>query len=237
MACPHLKPPRSLSGRSLHLTLVTKRSQVTLLAQQPIALLPFHVTSVCLAIPELQQFKNLPWKSKVKVMTKVKLDGHIWDLEFNWYVCLSFCDNWTIVCWDTRKFHISHLKFKVKAMGKVLMTWWSHLRPRVQPICLFFISWQSDYFWLRYSKFHIWLWPWKFKVKVMAKVKPNGPIWDLEFNHYSWSSFRGNRTIFASRYSKFHIWTFLKIQGQGHDKNRPKYNQVIYRMGPSILLR
>ena len=31
-----------------------------------------------------------------------------------------------------------------------------------------------------YSKFHIW--PWKFKVKVMAKVKPDGHIWGLEFN-------------------------------------------------------
>ena len=27
----------------------------------------------------------------------------------------------------------------------------------------------------------------------------------------------------------------LKIQGQSHDENRPKSNQVIYRSGPSIL--
>ena len=38
-------------------------------------------------------------------------------------------------------------------------TQWSHLNPRVQSICLLFVSWQSDHFWLRYSKFHIW--PWK----------------------------------------------------------------------------
>ena len=36
---------------------------------------------------------------------------------------------------------------------------WSHLSPRVQLICLLFVSCQSDHFWLRYSKFHIW--PWK----------------------------------------------------------------------------
>ena len=36
---------------------------------------------------------------------------------------------------------------------------WSHLSPRVQSICLLFVSWQSDHFCLRYSKFHIW--PWK----------------------------------------------------------------------------
>ena len=38
-------------------------------------------------------------------------------------------------------------------------TRWCHLSPRVQSICLLFVSWQSDHFWLRYSKFHIW--PWK----------------------------------------------------------------------------
>ena len=27
----------------------------------------------------------------------------------------------------------------------------------------------------------------------------------------------------------------MKIQGQGHDENRPKSNQVIYRSGPIIM--
>ena len=84
--------------------------------------------------------------SKVKVMVKVKPDGHIWDLG-------------------------------------------------VQSICLLFVSWQLDHFWLRYSKFYIW--PWIFKVKVMAKVKPDGHIWALESNRYVCFSFRGNRTIFG----------------------------------------
>ena len=63
-----------------------------------------------------------------------------------------------------------------------------------QYVC-FFVSRQSDHFWLRYSKFYIW--PWKFKVKVMAKVKPDGQIWALKFNRYVCFSFRGNRTIFG----------------------------------------
>ena len=29
----------------------------------------------------------------------------------------------------------------------------------------------------------------------------------------------------------------LKIQGQGHDENRPKSNQLIYRSGPIIVLK
>ena len=62
-------------------------------------------------------------------------------------------------------------------------------------IYLLFVSWQSDHFWLRYSKFHIW--PWKFKVKVMAKVKSDGHIWGQEFNRYVRFSFRGIQTIFG----------------------------------------
>ena len=27
----------------------------------------------------------------------------------------------------------------------------------------------------------------------------------------------------------------MKIQGQGHDENRPKFNQLIYRPGPTIV--
>ena len=50
--------------------------------------------------------------------------------------------------------------------GQIL---WSHLWPRVQSIYLFLISWQSDNFWRRYSKFHIW----KSNVKVTMKIGQN----------------------------------------------------------------
>ena len=91
---------------------------------------------------------------------------------------------------------ILYLTLKIQGQGHGQgQTWWSHLSPRVQSICLLFVPWQSDHFWLRYSKFYIW--PWKFKVKVMAKVKPDVHIWALEFNRYVCFSFRGNRTIFG----------------------------------------
>ena len=35
----------------------------------------------------------------------------------------------------------------------------SHWGPRFKLICSLFVSWRSDHFYLRYSKFHIW--PWK----------------------------------------------------------------------------
>ena len=52
-----------------------------------------------------------------------------------------------------------------------------------------------NWFWMRYSKFHIW--PWKFKVKVTVKVKSYGHIWGIEFNRYFCFSFRGTRIIFG----------------------------------------
>ena len=87
---------------------------------------------------------------------------------------------------------IPYLTLKIQGQGHGQgQTWWSHLRPWSS----IFVPWQSDHFWLRYSKFHIW--PWQFKVKVMAKVKPDGHIWALKFNRYVCFSFRGNRTIFG----------------------------------------
>ena len=153
----HLKSPRSLSGRSLHLTLVTKWSQSwsSMTYSHPLC-------SMSIAHPP---FKIWPWKCMVKVMCVVKGQGHIWP-------------------W----------KFKGQGHGQS-QTHWSHLRPRVQSICLLFVSWQLVQFWRRYSKFHIW--PWKFKVKAMAKVKADGHIWGLEFNQYACFSFRGNRAIFG----------------------------------------
>ena len=99
-----------------------------------------------------------------------------------------------VICVVKSQGHIWPSKFKGQGYGKVQIHW-SHLRPGVQSICLLFVSRQSNHFWLRYSKFYIW--PWKFKVKVMAKVKPDGHSWALEFNRYVCFSFRGNRTIFG----------------------------------------
>ena len=140
---------------------------------------------------EIQLFQNLTMKSMVKVMCEVKGQGHVWPS-----------------------------KFKGQGYSQV-QTHWSHLRPGVQSICLLFVSWQSDHFWLRYRKFHIW--PWKFKVKVMAKVKSDGHIWGLGVQSIclllvSWQS-----DHFWLRYSKFYIWPWkfkvkvmAKVKTNGH---------------------
>ena len=99
-----------------------------------------------------------------------------------------------VMCLVKGQGHVWPSKFKGQGYGEG-QTHWSHLRPGVQSICFLFVSWQSDHFWLRYRKFYIW--PWKFKVKVMAKVKPDGHIWALEFNRNVCFSLRGNRTIFG----------------------------------------
>ena len=157
-----LKSPQSLSGRSIHLTLVTKWSWSW---SWMTYCHPLCAMSIGPPILRYSYFKIWPWKSMVKVMCVVKGQGHV-----------------------------RPSKFKGQGYGQV-QTHWSHLRPVVQSICLLFVSWQSDHFWLRYRKFHIW--PWKFKVKVMAKVKPDGHIWALEFNRYVCFSFCGNQTIFG----------------------------------------
>ena len=131
--------------------------------------------------------------SKVKVMVKFKPIGHIWGLEFNRYICFMFRGNRSLLA-EIQE--IPYLTLKIQGQGHGQgQTRWSYLSPEVQSICLLLVSWQSDHFWLRYSKFYIW--SWKFKVKVMAKVKPYDHIWALEFNRYVCFSFRGNRTIFG----------------------------------------
>ena len=205
-----LKSPRSLSGRSIHLTLATKWSQSwswmtychTLCAM-----------SIAPPILRYSYFKIWPWNPMVKVMCEVKGQGHVWTSNFkgqdygqgqtHWShlrpgvqsICLLFVPWQSDHIWlRYSKFHIWPWKFKVKVMDKVkpdVLIWGLG----VQSICLLFVPWQSNHFWLRYSKFHIW--PWKFKVKVMAKVKPDGQIWALQLNRYVCFSFRGNRTIFG----------------------------------------
>ena len=79
---------------------------------------------------------------------------------------------------------------------------------------LLFVSWQSDYFQLRYSKFHIW--PWKFKVKVMAKVNPYGPIWDLNFNWYVCFCFVAIGTPFLSISKQMSLPPFIFLEAIRH---------------------
>ena len=57
--------------------------------------------------------------SKVKSMVKVKPIGHIWGLEFNWYVCFSFRGKSDHFWLRYSKFYIWPWKFKVKVMAKV----------------------------------------------------------------------------------------------------------------------
>ena len=159
----HLKSPQSLCGRSLHLTLVAKWS--------------WSWSWMTYSQPFVQCQSALP----------------------SWDTSISKFDTWKSLVNSLNTMHmvkgLGHISpWKFKDQGHCQgQTWWSHLRPKVQSICLLFVSWQSDHFRLRYSKFRIW--PWKIEVKVMAKAKPDGHIWGLEFNHNVCFSFRGNRTI------------------------------------------
>ena len=157
-------------------------------------------------------------------MAKVKPIGHIWGLEFNRYVCFSFSGNRTTFGWDiansifdlensrSRSWPRSHLMVTFEAWGSIDM-----FAFRFVAIGPFLAEiWEIPYLTLKFQgQGH----------GQGFKVKPGGHIWGLEINQYVCFSFRGNRTIFG----KFHI------QGQGHDENRPKSNQVIYRSWPTIV--
>ena len=115
----------------------------------------------------------------------------LWDAAISKFIHEN---PWSRSCVVKGQGHVWHSKFKGQGYGQG-QTHWSHLRPGVQSICLLFVSWQSDHVCMRYRKFHIW--PWKFKVEVMAKVKPDGHIWGLEFSRYVCFLFRDNGTIFG----------------------------------------
>ena len=67
----------------------------------------------------------------------------------------------------------------------------------------------------------------------MAKVKPDGRIWALEFNRYVCFSFRGNRFIFGWDVANS-IFNLEKSRSRSRRK-WTKSNQVIYRSGPTIV--
>ena len=116
MARRQLKSPRSLSGRSIHLTLVTKWSWSW---SWMTYCHPLCAMSIGPPILTYSYLKIWPWKSMVKVMCAVKGQGHIWPSKFkgqcygqghptghiwglqvNQYVCFSFHGNRTIFGWD-----------------------------------------------------------------------------------------------------------------------------------------
>ena len=154
---PTSEVTRSISGRSLHLTLVTKWSQ--------------SWSWMTYSNPFVQCQSALPFWDKVTSK---------YDHENPW--------SRPCVCGQGSR---SHLTLKIQGQGHDQgQIWLLHLRPIVQLICFLFVSWQSDHFWLRHSKFKIS--PWKFK--VMAKVNH---FWGLEIKRYVCLLFGGNPTIFG----------------------------------------
>ena len=74
-----LKSPRSLSGRSIHLTLVTKWSWSWSWMTYCHTLCAMSISPPIL---RYSYFKIWPWKSMVKVICVVKGQGHVWPWKF-----------------------------------------------------------------------------------------------------------------------------------------------------------
>ena len=138
------------------------------------------------------KFHIWPWKFKVKIMSKVKPNGHIWSLKSNWYVCFSVRGNRTIFGWDIGNslFDIENSMSSLWPRSNLMVTF-ETLVSIDMLIYLLFVSWQSHNFWLRYSPFHVW--PWQLRVKLMS----NGHIWGPEFYRYVCFSLHANRNMFG----------------------------------------
>ena len=74
-----LKSPQSLPGRSIHMTLVTKRSWSWSWMTYCHLLCAMSISPPIL---RYNYFKIGPWKSMVKVICVVKGQGHIWPSKF-----------------------------------------------------------------------------------------------------------------------------------------------------------
>ena len=98
-------------------------------------------------------------------------------------------------------------------------------------ICLLLLSWQSDHFWLRYSKFHIW--PWKFKVKATTKVKSDGQIWGLDITRVApWGPDR-RKWLFSE--VRGGIWTphspvLIKISADKRPVNQLTVKKIFFSL-------
>ena len=128
----HLKSPWSLSGRSLHFILVTKRSP-SLVMNEPLL---FNVN-----------WFSYSWDMAVSNLN-LEIQGQGHGQGQTAYSMFAFrfvaIDHFWL---RYSKFHIWPWKFKVKVMARSIPR--AHSGPRVQSICLLFVSWQSDHFWLR----------------------------------------------------------------------------------------
>ena len=124
---------------------------------------------------------------------------------------------------EIRLFQNLTLKIKGQGHGQA-KNQWLHLMLRIQSICLLFILWQWNHFWLRYGKF--------LTLKIKGQGHGHGQI--------SWSHLRPRvQTIclffvsweshhFWLRYSKFHIWPW---KFQGKVKAKVKSDGHIWSLG------
>ena len=132
--------------------------------------------------------------SKVKIMVKVKPIGHIWGLEFNRYVCISFRGNRTTFGWDIGNsiFDLENSRSRSWPMSSLMVTFEALEFNRY--VCFSFRGNRTIFGWyIANSIFDIEnsgsrSWPMS---SLMVTFEA------LEFNRYVCFSFCGNRTIFG----------------------------------------
>ena len=120
LVMPHATNNLSLSLNSFSKICNFQVAFLALWVQHPIDSYSFHPLSTVPPIPQIPLFQNCPWKSKVKAMDEVKIQGHIVSPTFYWLLPLSFipCQ----LALPFLKFSFSKIwpwKTKVKTMDEV----------------------------------------------------------------------------------------------------------------------
>ena len=163
--CRHLKSPRSLSGRSLHLTLFTKLSRswswmvyshplCSMFIGPPMLRYRYPWSRPCVwskshtTIPQIRLFQILTLKLQVQ--------GHGWGQRTRAYTQLSIWLICFLFGWhqsDNKSWYSAFLNLTLKnqrSRSWVRSKSRSHSSPSIQPMHLLFVSHQSDQPFLRY---------------------------------------------------------------------------------------
>ena len=243
---PTYEVPRSLSGRSIHLTMLTKWSwswSWMTYCHRPCAM--------SIGPPSLRYsyFKIWPWRTMVKVMcvvkgqvhgwpskfkgkvmVNVKPIGHIWGLEFNRYVCFSIRGNRTTFGWDIGNsiFELVNSRSRSWPRSNLVVTF--EALEFNQYVCFSFRGNQTIFGWyIANSIFDLE------NSKSRALPRSNPMVTFEPWSSIDMLAFRFVAMgLFLAEIKQISYLTLANL-AQGHGENRPKYNQAICRSGPTIV--
>ena len=152
--------------------------------------IPFIPSESNLPSPNYSNFNILPWKSKVKVMGKVKVWSHNVSLTFYQLTSLSFHVNRPFHSSDTNisKFDLENPRSRSRKRWTLKVTTWVQHSIDSHPFSSMSIGHT-----IHKIRFFFLIWPWKSKVKIMGEGKVDSHNMGPTFYRLTSLSFHVNR--------------------------------------------